>query len=157
MENGNVVDQNHIDELRKNKTLKKQYAYLLFKHQVNNNVSNQGNISAFKAAEELIKEIFPFQPPNETNITLYLANTWPNDEIIFEYFMVMKEAEAKGEFYPNKAQVITHVMNRIDMIDDEIRELGCYKKSKKYEKLKQLRESVLETSKLLHDLMGWNF
>lgn len=154
MKNGNKVDFKRIDELRQNKTLKKQYAFLLF--YCHNNKRND-NLSSFEAACEFVKKNYPHEPPNENNIALYIANTWPGDINVFEYFMVLKEAEAQGEFYPNKAQLITHVMNILDMLAEEVRERDYSIMSKNYNKIQSLRGNVLDTSKLLHDLMGWDF
>lgn len=148
-----------INELSKLETLKLQFAFLLFLHH-EKAIGNleAGKQAAFKAAEEFIEKLYPFVVLNSsesTQLVSYIATTWPTDQTVFERFLLLKEAEAQGEFYPNKAQFISVVTNILDGVDDELKALSP--NSKRYKKLKSLRKNALESSKLLHDLMNWNF
>ncbi len=148
-----------INELSKFETLKKQFACLLFMHHKNTHGElSDGKYAAYKAAEEFLKKLYPFvvlSTSEAAKLIGYIATNWPNDQTVFEHYLLLKEAEAQGEFYPNKAQFICAVTNMIDTIDEEIKSLS--KRTKRYKELKSLRESTLANSKLLHDLMSWNF
>jgi hypothetical protein len=151
----NEISLSRIDELSKLETLKRQYANLLFMHHYNPRCEVvAAKMAAFKAAEEFLKNIYPFVLINATNLALYIADTWPNDKIVFEQYLLWKEAEAEGEFYPNKAQVIALMTEMIDLSAEEMKTL--LKRSDKYKKLGSLRSGIIESNKLLHDLMNWN-
>lgn len=152
----NEISLKQIDELRKFETLKKQYACLLFKH--HKHVSGElkdGMNSAYKAAEEFLQKLYPFVLSNSTGLISYIAGTWPNDKVVFNHYMLMKEAEAQGEFFPNKAQLVTLAVSLLDEIDAEVAKFS--KRSKGYKEAMSLRNQVLERSKLLHDFIGWQF
>jgi len=152
----NEISLKQIDELRKFETLKKQYACLLFKHHKHiGGELKDGKNSAYKAAEEFVQKLYPFVLSNSTGLISYIASTWPNDQAVFNHYMLMKEAEAQGEFLPNKAQLVTIAVNLLDEIDVEIAKFS--KRSKRYKEAMSLRNQVLEGSKLVHDFMGWQF
>lgn len=152
----NEITLQRIDELRKFETLKKQYACLLFKHHKHiGGELKDGMNSAYKAAEEFLKKLYPFVLTNSTGLISYIASTWPNDQAVFDHFMLLKEAEAQGEFFPNRAQLVTVAVNLLDEIDAEVAKFS--KRSEGYKEAMALRKRVLEGSKLLHDFMGWQF
>lgn len=152
----NEITLKQIDELRKFETLKKQYACLLFRHHKHiGGELKDGMNSAYKAAEEFLKKLYPFVLSNSTGLISYIASTWPNDQVVFNHYMLMKEAEAQGEFFPNQAQLVTLAVNLLDEIDAEVAKFS--KRSKGYKEGMSLRNQVLESSKLLHDFMSWKF
>jgi hypothetical protein len=145
--------RSRIDELSKLPELKKQYANLLFMNYLN----PRGEVvaaktAAFRAAEEFLKNIYPFVLINPISLALYISESWPNDKIVFDHYIKLKEAEAEGELFPNKAQVIASLTEILDLSAEEMKMLSG--NSDRYNKLKRIRRGVIESSKLLNDLMN---
>jgi len=148
------VTLEQIDELAKCKYLKQTFAGLLFKHHPDNESSASSSlIDAMKAADEFLRIFYPFGVIANPAISLYIANTWPQDPIVMKRYLIFKETQAQGFFLPNKNLLATKAIEIMDSIKDTVSNYP--KNSKDQKKLRSLQNDFLNASDFFKSIMNY--
>jgi hypothetical protein len=116
---GNGMNTARIEDLKNCTTLKRQFAFELFRRTHNGKGTHEAQ---YEAAQAILREYFPHS--SKPALIAQLAIEWTNDKVVADTFLQLLNGAAEGEFLPTKAQAVNCLLSILEQIDEQVATLS---------------------------------
>jgi hypothetical protein len=139
-----------IEDLKNCTTLKRQFAFELFRRTHNGKGTHEAQ---YEAAQAILREYFPHS--SKPALIAQLAIEWTNDKVVADTFLQLLNGAAEGEFLPTKAQAVNCLLSILEQIDEQVATLSP--RSRQRRTMTTSRAQCVEAGKMLTRLLGLGF